>query len=610
MNLVLSKDNKLLFAGGSAGTVRVYDLEKNKLVKTFKNKGNSCNILALSADEKRLAVGYVNGTIELYDLKSGKSEKILRGGTETLYYLFFIENDQQLVSMDGSFCTRFWNLATGVCTQTVEESGEKPCFTNISPNGQLIVRCDNDGRARVRQLATGEKLKSFGSSDNPIIQAYFSADNQFLLTNDYECTVKLWSLETGDLLKICRVENGAPFVISVSNDRNWLAMSHQDFTISIWCLKDDLSQKTVMSTATFAHGFTLTKDEKQLLLSNGESCSVDLVALDGTLVKTYHKSEDTIFYTALTPDNQYVLSGGSDEILYIHDFKTGKLIKKVKDFIGSIESTYFTSDGKKCVALNQLVNHIDLVEFPSFKVLKTFEGPEITFSKMIFTPDDQFLLTISYDSLVRLWSLETGAVVRTYGRSSEKDLQPINVEAVAVCPNKRWVAAALGNYDIELYDFETSQLKHVLRGHQNCVSSLVFTADSQFLLTGCGDKTVKLWSIATATPLKTFVGHKDPISNLTLLSDNQHFISIDEKGVIKHWSFADAIEENIATFPLYEMMDWQFQIETDDFQQYLDELAAAINPTSFSKEDAVFKVQTQLRDPALIEVALRRLGAI
>jgi WD40 repeat protein len=600
--MALSDDKKWLITGDDQSTVHVWSLETNSRKQTIKTEKNGCGALALSADSKWLAVGYFDRDIAIYNMADGKCLHILRGGENGLMKLLFYENDKHLASLDQMGMLKLWSVETGKCLKTVDESSKNHSHVNISDDAELIVVCAEDGRARVRKLATDERLWSFGSSEKPIFNAYFSKDRTLLITNDYETIIKIWSLETGELLKACRSENGICESLAISADKNWLALGHQDFNLSLWCLKDDLSQKTWVSETRYPTALAIAKDQNHFVVSYQEPPSVSLWSITDGLVKTYGKPEMQIIYAGFTPDNQYVVSSDMAGVLFIHDFKTGKLHKKLKDLGDGVSALCFTRDGEECVITKSTSTSIELMAFPSGKALKTFEGHERAVSCLVLTTDDKYMASGGYDGWVLLWSIETGALLHKFVEFGA------SVHSVAFSPDGRYIAAGLSDYKTVLFDTTAGKRVREFIGHQNTVSSVAFTADGQFLLTSSGDKTIKLWSVETGTPLKTFVGHKDALTTAVLLADNQRFISIDELGFIKLWSLADAVEENMMSFPLHEFAEWQFQIEPEDTPQYLDELLAAIDGTSFTKEDAAYRIETHIKDPDLKAAALKRLS--
>ena len=223
---------------------------------------------------------------------------------------------------------------------------------------------------------------------------------------------------------------------------------------------------------------------------------------------------------------------------------------------------------------------------------------------MVLTPDRQYVATGGIIPFVKLWSIETGALIRTF------DNQNALINSLAFSPDCKTIAVGGIDYKIRLYDFETGTLQNTLVGHQNAIEALAFMPDNQTLLSASGDKSVKLWSLTTGRPLKTYVGHKEAVVNLVLSPDADFFLTGSEDGLVKMWHFTDAIEDNITEYPLFEMVDFNLQLEAADIPQYIEELVAFVAQTGADKQEMFEKVKAHFSDPAVLATVQKRLGLV
>ena len=58
----------------------------------------------------------------------------------------------------------------------------------------------------------------------------------------------------------------------------------------------------------------------------------------------------------------------------------------------------------------------------------------------------------------------------------------------------------------------------VNKGHSDSVTSVAFSPDGRYVVTGSGDHTAKLWEAATGKELRTFGGHSSGVQWLSVLT--------------------------------------------------------------------------------------------
>lgn len=66
-----SADSKLLVAGFSEETIKVYDLEQRREIASYAGKVRELNALAITPDKRYVAAGYMDGTIQFWDIRTG-----------------------------------------------------------------------------------------------------------------------------------------------------------------------------------------------------------------------------------------------------------------------------------------------------------------------------------------------------------------------------------------------------------------------------------------------------------------------------------------------------------------------------------------------------------
>ncbi|MFH0992113.1 MAG: caspase family protein [bacterium] len=154
----------------------------------------------------------------------------------------------------------------------------------------------------------------------------------------------------------------------------------------------------------------------------------------------------------------------------------------------------------------------------------------------VFSRDEKYVLTGSWDNTAKLWDASTGREIRTFAGHSER------IWSVAISPDGRYVAT--GSYDKTAKIWETSTGKElrVLTGHKDEVHSVSFSPDGQYLATGSCDKTAKLWETSTGREVKSFTGHSEDIYCLAFSPNGQYMVTGSFDKTAKLWEVSTGKE--------------------------------------------------------------------
>ncbi len=164
-------------------------------------------------------------------------------------------------------------------------------------------------------------------------------------------------------------------------------------------------------------------------------------------------------------------------------------------------------------------------------------GHKAKIGDVIFTSDGKYLVSASDDKTIRVWDTSTGEIVRVLrgqiGKGSEG-----KIYAAALSPDNRLLAVGgfPSKWGIRLFNFQTGDVKALLKGHSNVIHGLAFSPDGSRLISVSSDKTARIWNVYTHKTLHILKGHTERIYGVAFSPDGLMAITGSDDDTLKLWN--------------------------------------------------------------------------
>ena len=152
---------------------------------------------------------------------------------------------------------------------------------------------------------------------------------------------------------------------------------------------------------------------------------------------------------------------------------------------------------------------------------------------LAFSPDERLLATGSWDGTIKLWDVESGALLWTGWHT---DI----VEGLAFAPDGQRLASCGDDATIRLWD-ATSGAEVQTIAAQGAVYSVAWSSDGTHLASGCFDGRIQIWELQgtqPATRVQTLSGHTHWVLGLAFAPDGTQLASASWDRTVKLWDVA------------------------------------------------------------------------
>jgi WD40 repeat protein len=207
--------------------------------------------------------------------------------------------------------------------------------------------------------------------------------------------------------------------------------------------------------------------------------------------------------------------------------------------MGKVTSVAFSQDGR--FVLTGSDDHTArLWDVATGLQIRAYVGHTDEVTSVALSPDGRSLLTGSEDKTARLWSVTSGEQFRSFDTSETN----FSVHAVAFSPNGRYALAA--SWDMAwLRDRSTGQPIRGFGAHDEVISAAAFSPDGRYVVTGSNfspngtnsvDKTARLWDVTTGHQIRTFEGHTSAITSVAFSANGRFLLTGSRDCTARLWN--------------------------------------------------------------------------
>jgi WD40 repeat protein len=231
-----------------------------------------------------------------------------------------------------------------------------------------------------------------------------------------------------------------------------------------------------------------------------------------------------------------IARSSGDRGVGLFDLRNGKLICSVPSI-----APWVSMAPKRRLIVTETPNKTATVwQWPEVTVKWVFTNKVSAFPVVIFSPDENFLLTDEQNCL-KLWRISGDALQLEHVFNPKR----FAVSGTAFSPDGRLAARGQEGGVIKLWAIPSCESVGVLTGHTRDVIAVAFSPDGRTLASMCDDRTLRLWHVATRRELLRFQAPKEDQRIFALLfsPDGRALVAkrFDEDGPINWLWYAPSL---------------------------------------------------------------------
>ncbi|NQE38019.1 AAA-like domain-containing protein [Microcoleus asticus] len=387
--------------------------------------------VAFSPDGLTLASASGDNTIKLWNLQTGKPIKTLTGHSLLVRSVAISPDGLTLASASADNTIKLWNLQTGKPIKTLTGHRNEVTSIAFSPDGLTLASASVDNTIKLWNLQTQKNIKTLRGHSSAVNNLAWSPDSLTLASASADKTIKLWNLQTQK--ELATLSGHSSFVNSVawSPDGKILAAANADKTIKLWNLQTQKELTTLSGHSSFVNSVAWSPDGKTLASASADN-TIKLWNLQTQKnIKTLTGHSDRVNSLAFSPDGLTLASASADNTIKLWNLhlQTQIAIATLTGHSNSVNSVAFSPD-RKTLASASYDKTIKLWNLQTQKPLATLTGHSDRVNSVTFSADGKTLASASADNTIKLWTWDFDKLM-ALGCESISDYLKNNPKATA-----------------------------------------------------------------------------------------------------------------------------------------------------------------------------------
>ncbi len=492
--------------------------------------------------------------IHVWDAKSGKKLHTLKGHKKDVIGVAFGKNKNQLASAGDDKKLILWDVAAEKAEFTSDDQNMQLSQVVYSPTDKAVGTVNRAGDLVIFAIdATGKNPKltlSTGVSDNGASNALaFTRDGAGIFTAGQDKKIKLTAGPDGmpgfgaaSVVRKFEGHTSAINSVAVSKDGATLVSgsgesgrSSSDNAVIVWDVQSGKLDRVFQGHMQAVIAVAIRPDGKQIA-SGSEDGSIRLWPLNkADEHRAMTEAKDNLWAVAYSGNGATVASAGADRTVRVYDALTGKLNKELPGHKGAVTSLAYLGNDRVISGSGDKLLKIWTI---AAGTAQDCEGH--TSAVLSVAATDNLIVSGAADRTARAWGLDGKAQWSWASKSA--------ICAVAIRKDGKRIALGCADGTLIILANDDKEPKPVASvvAHTGGVSCVNFHPETDRLVTSGGDGLVKVFNLpdngnpVEATKFEPQIkssigGGNPPVTTVAYSNDGKFLVSGGAEGVVRIW---------------------------------------------------------------------------
>ncbi len=599
-----SPNSKFIVTGSYDNTIKLWDLESAKEIRSFNQHTDRIKSIVFSPDGNKILSTSGDNTAIIFDILTGKVLQTFTIDAESLVKAVFSPDGNKVLTMNNRDETKVWDIATGKEIGTYSKSFKSSIQpTWYSPDGKKLLSFVDYKQAKIVDIESKKDL--FFLDFDKTFSMTFSPDGKYIALGSAKLFAKVFNSETGK--EINRFEDdknvqcdGCNMQVAISNSNKYLLTGTKKAGLILWDIEKGTKLKTFKDCTESLNYIKFSSSDKYVLAINDQNILVFNTKTGNQVVEIKTEHLD-IFEPYFSPDDKYIITPNKNNTAALWNISNASIEKVYKGYLNkdrtdglnfsyndwtdvsilkylSAKSGITISPDGKYMVKGNIDSTLIMIDISTGKIAKEFVGHSKIVYCFDFNKTGDILASAGGDNYIKLWNTKTGkeimtlkghkelifdikfssdgkylvsgswdSSIRIWDVASGKQIQIIKLDnispyVVGFTPNNMYVVSGDLNKQLKLWELDAGAEFRTIIGHTEILSSFDFTPDGKTMITGSWDGKIKIWDVLTGMLLTKLENHRGAVYSVCCDPNGKFIASGSSDRTIKLWDITTGKE--------------------------------------------------------------------